>query len=604
MRRRPAIRPPWETGEVSIDVRREYARGLWAYAVGTPAEQHPDYRRAVRTAEREGWNPWWIRSVADADAVVNHGCRFDLDRAQHCRDYIESMCNFPDGPCAGQPYTLADYQFFDFFGPLMGWVKWSDRHGKWLRRFLKGSNWRPRKNSKSTDAAALELYLIDPAGWSDARPRVFVASTDKDTAKLVFEAASAMVAASDDLSDHLQVIESRNRVICKENGGALIVLAGDARGNEGKNASCVVLDEVHVLRNRRLYAVLRGSFGARVEPLFLLISTAGVAGQSPVGQQEWARAEAIRSGAQFDHTYYACQYFADRDLPIDDPQTYIVANPGYGLCLEPREIAGYIAEARTGPAAESEIRRYHLNQWANAASAWLPFDLWMEAADPGLRIEDFHGQPCWEGLDLAPVKDTTALARWFEMPDGCLALFGEFWVPKRMAEERDKRGILPSFLEWGAAGQCHLTPGDWCDYEAVIATVLEDKQRFRLREIGVDPNNAQDVMQRLVNHEIPLVSMSQTYATLNGPTKEFERRLRMGGLKHPSHEILNWNASVVEIKRFIDKDYIRPVKPDHERSPNKVDGILAAVMGLCRFVVAEPEAPTPAWLSGGGIGYV
>jgi phage terminase large subunit-like protein len=70
------------------------------------------------------------------------------------------------------------------------------------------------------------------------------------------------------------------------------------------------------------------------------------------------------------------------------------------------------------------------------------------------------------------------------------------------------------------------------------------------------------------------------------PTREFERLVIGGGLRHPGHPVLTWMAQHVHVKHDVNNNK-RPVKPaddDHR----KIDGITAAVMALARAMLGQP----------------
>jgi len=53
------------------------------------------------------------------------------------------------------------------------------------------------------------------------------------------------------------------------------VLSSDAMGNDGYNASCFIIDEMHAQKNWDLYNVMKSSQGMRRQPLGIVITTAG-----------------------------------------------------------------------------------------------------------------------------------------------------------------------------------------------------------------------------------------------------------------------------------------------------------------------------------------
>lgn len=125
----PEHRPPWECpvnarGAGVAAPRAAYAAGFWSYAVGRRAPEAGlrRYRAACRAAEAAGWNPWWIRSVADV-AAVEAGCWMDEGRGWRVVGFFERLLAHTNGRWAGKPFALMDWQVYDVVMPLFGWMR-------------------------------------------------------------------------------------------------------------------------------------------------------------------------------------------------------------------------------------------------------------------------------------------------------------------------------------------------------------------------------------------------------------------------------------------------------------------------------------------------
>ena len=73
--------------------------------------------------------------------------------------------------------------------------------------------------------------------------------------------------------------------------------------------------------------------------------------------------------------------------------------------------------AEEAAAQEAAARTRHLNIWVGADEALFSLRSWHEAADPMLSIDDFEGQECYLGLDLASRTDLAAMALAFPVRD-------------------------------------------------------------------------------------------------------------------------------------------------------------------------------------------
>ncbi len=90
----------------------------------------------------------------------------------------------------------------------------------------------------------------------------------------------------------------------------------------------------------------------------------------------------------------------------------------------------------------------------------------------------------------------------------------------------------------------------------------------------------------LQNNDLELVQFSQGFPSLAAPTAELERLVISRTLWHGGHPVLQWNASNVAVRQ----DPAGNIKPDKERSRERIDGILATVNALGRALVSAPIA--------------
>ena len=68
---------------------------------------------------------------------------------------------------------------------------------------------------------------------------------------------------------------------------------------------------------------------------------------------------------------------------------------------------------------------------------------------------------------------------------------------------------------------------------------------------------------------------------MTAPTKEFEKLVMSGKLRHGGHAVLRWMASNVAVET----DAAGNLKPSKKKSTERIDGIVAAVMVLGRLLV-------------------
>jgi len=190
---------------------------------------------------------------------------FDEDAGDRAVRFFPRFLTHSKGEHAGQPFELLDWQE-RIVRDVFGWMR-PDGFRRYRRVYIEV----PRKNGKSQLAAGVALYLTFSDG--EAGAEVYSAAADKKQAKIVFQAAHDMVAASDDLNE--QAASWKNSIVVEDTKSGYNVLSSDVKTQHGVNAHGIIFDELHTQPNRELWDVLTTSVGARRQPLVFAITTAG-----------------------------------------------------------------------------------------------------------------------------------------------------------------------------------------------------------------------------------------------------------------------------------------------------------------------------------------
>ena len=483
------------------------------------------------------------------------------------------------GEWAGQSLGLLPWQD-EVIGRIFGTLRPDG-----LRRYRTAYIEVPRKNGKSTIAAGIALYGL--VGDGEPGAEVYLAAVDRDQAAIVFDVVREMVRQDEWLSANLKVVPSLRRIDYPAAAARLRVIASDAAGSHGFNASLVVADEVHAWPSRELWDVLATSVGARRQPLLLGITTAGWEVNS-LGGQLHDYAERVRDGVIDDPTFLPVLYGAERDDDWTSPHVWRKSNPSLGVTVSEEYLAGECARARAVPAYESAFRRLHLCQWVNAETVWLPVDAWEDCAGDMTIAElesSLEGRTCYAGLDLSATQDLTAFVAVFPADHG-YDVVARFWLPEQDIRKRSEKDRVP-YDAWARAGLITLCPGNVVDYQIVREEIKAFADRYNLGGIAYDRWAATQLVQELTADGIDMAPMSQGMASMAAPTKELLNLALGRRLRHARHPILRWqvdNLSVVE-------DAAGNVRPAKHKARGRIDGMVALIMGIDR---ASRSPVTPA----------
>jgi phage terminase large subunit-like protein len=118
--------------------------------------------------------------------------------------------------------------------------------------------------------------------------------------------------------------------------------------------------------------------------------------------------------------------------------------------------------------------------------------------------------------------------------------------------------------------------------------VIDDAERFDVREVAYDPYQAVHMAQRLDAKEIETVEVANSVRNMNEAMRQMEGSIAAGEFFHANDPVLSWMAANVVC--FTDqKNNIFPRKAGGKNSENKIDGIVATLFAVARIVALEHD---------------
>ena len=129
-----------------------------------------------------------------------------------------------------------------------------------------------------------------------------------------------------------------------------------------------------------------------------------------------------------------------------------------------------------------------------------------------------------------------------------------------------------------------LTDGDETDFRHIRQRVNEIGKRYPIVDMGVDRLfQGAELCQNLADDGFDVVPFGQGFYSMAAPSAEFERRVNRGEILHGDNPVMRWMASNVTVRM----DPAGNIKPDKQRSTEKIDGVVAAIMALGRAMARE-----------------
>lgn len=414
------------------------------------------------------------------------------------------------------------------------------------RRYLVGV---ARKNGKTALAAVLALYglLVEVDG-----AQVFSCAADREQAKLAFTAAKRMVEMDPELSKLCRV--GRDWIEVQSTGSVYKALSAEAFTKEGLSPSTIIFDELHALPDRELYDVMSLAMGARVDPLMVIITTAGVMvdryGLPTIAKQLYDYGKQLSSGEKEDPTFGFSWYEpADTDADTADKTARLQANPSLGTVLDPADLDS----ALPPQTPENEYRTKRLNCWVTGHLSWLPHGSWKSRAKP-------------DGLNP---KEQVILAFDGSWTNDSTAIVGIGIESKHI--------FVVDAWERPPEAQAWVVPS-----EEVEATLFAALDKYDVVEVACDPAYWREHLHRWAESDAPIVEWPPTTSRMTPATREFYTAVIEGRLTHDGDPRL-----ARHIDNAVLKDDFRGARIIKQQRGAKIDLAVAAVMAHSRALTFD-----------------
>jgi len=445
---------------------------------------------------------------------------------------------------AGQPFVLEDWQWKKMILPVYGTLR---RDGK--RKYTKAYFSLPRWNGKDELAALLHHYHMEMEPIYDGE-QYAVASSD-DQAGILFDTVRKMGNADPLLRSLLSI--GRKVVEVKETGCVFKTLPHNADTAQGFHGSFVVVDELHVHRNRKMLTAMTTGMVGRQEPLLIVIST--------VGEQRKGVWWDVLKEWKDDPEAYVYHVGATDEDDCTDPATWRKCNPASWLTEDQLR-----RQIKSIPLADFE--RYHCNR-APKKGAGRVFSeaLW---ASGGERPQFDPELPCVVGVDASQRRDHTGVV--FDQVDAAgvhNVLAFEF--------EAEEEGNIMSEI----------------DRDDVADLLRELHKEYNVVRMPFDRNFATPMMNTLYREGLRVEDFAQSNENMRRACQRIFDVVAEGRIRHGNDPRLRDHVLNATIKTIPNGGGFRFIKPS-ESDADKIDLAIALTMAVD---IAEVEHE-----QGGGVG--
>ena len=430
----------------------------------------------------------------------------------------------------------------------------------------------PRKAGKSTLTAVIALYEL-LCGESGAE--VFTLATNREQATIVFDAAKGFI---ENMPSELaqQFLVSKYEI--KKHGDSQSMFKALSRDTkktgDGKNPSCVIIDEAAQIVDRNSIEVLHSGMVARQNPLRIYITTASFTKDTKFYEDFSMYQSMLRGEASDNPKWFGLLYGLDLADDWRDPVVWAKANPMHGISIFEDAIHSRAEEAKHKPAALNEFLCKTLNIFVSANSAWIDRENWDK---PECLIPADRGKPeaVFIGFDLAATRDLNAVCTLKRYGELDYDAEWQFFLPEEGFDLIPKH-YADIFRVAVDSGILKLTEGNVMDDREISEFIKQQCEKYDVKEVGYDAYNAASLVARLHDSGIPVKKVGQGMAVLNNPSKYVEKLILNQQIKHDGNPFVGWQLGNCEVYTDVNGN-IKVRKNEADKSA-KVDGIIALII--------------------------
>lgn len=496
---------------------------------------------------------------------------FDEEAGERPITFIETFCKQSQGTI-GAPLKLELFQKA-FIQLLFGWLEKDTGY----RRFRETLFLCGRKNGKSTLLSGIALYML-VADYEGAA-EIYSVATKKDQAKKVLTEAVNMIKQSPELRAVLK--KRRNDVYFPATSSIFEALASDSNTLDGLNSHAVIIDELHAIRDRNLYEVMKQSTSSRRQPLVVMITTAGTVREC-IFDNMYELACDLADGKKKDDTFLPILYEIDSRDEWTDPQMWIKANPGLGKIKQYKTLAAFVERAKNNPADLPSVLCKDFNYRENDNSVWLSYD--QIKNDAVFDMSEVYNTYAIGGCDLSATTDLTAATLLIRKPnDETVYVLQHYFLPQARIEHLEEKNTNEApYRLWAERGLLTVCEGNRVNFSEVTQWFcqMRDEHKIDAFKVGYDRALAGYWVEEMKSNGFTMEPVAQGPFTWSQPMREMGAAFADKIVNYNKNPILLWCLSNTAVKKS-GVNNIQPVKITDKR---RIDGAVSLLNAWVIYV--------------------
>ena len=486
---------------------------------------------------------------------------FDENKANRPIEFIETFCKQAEGEI-GKPIKLELFQKA-YIQALFGFVYRDTK----LRRFNETLFLVGRKNGKTTLLSAIALYMMIADGEGSAE--CYSVATKKDQASKAFKSACAMRAQSPEI--RALISKRRTDMYMPSTFSSFEPLSSDSDTLDGLNSHLVIIDELHAIKDRNLYEVMKQSTSSRRQPLVVMITTAGTVREC-IFDDIYDYANNVLNGTIKNDSFLPVLYELDKTEEWKDIKCWQKANPGLGTIKQYKYLNEQVQRAKDDSSSKRGILCKDFNIRTTSEEKWLDFDTVNN--EETFKLEKLSGSYAIGGADLSSTTDLTC-ATLLVIKNQKIYVIQHYFIPEDKIEEKEGDDKVP-YKKWKERGLLTTCTGAKVDYSDVTRWFLRMHKEMDISAlwVGYDPWGSTYWINEMKDEGFEMEEVIQGAKTMSNPMKQLEADLKEKKVNYNNNPITKWCLLNTSIK-IDDNDNIRPVKG--KKSRQRIDGAVSLI---------------------------
>jgi phage terminase large subunit-like protein len=501
-----------------------------------------------------------------------------------------------EGRWAGQPLELSIEQKY-IAACIFGFKMYDTELNMVVRYFKEMALFVARKWGKSTFVSAIADFML----MCDREPaaQVWCLATQKQQASIVYEAAKNFALGSEALKPHVKTRRDKdNSEMFLFPAGNSYMKAGSKNSNsqDGLNPHCVVIDEMHAIKDRNTYDVFSSAMGARTQPLIFIISTFGFEREG-IFDSVLERCQKKLKGKSEERLFPMIFRIDDTDK-IEDRKCWVKANPGL---IEARPTMSYLEgeyqKALEDPAQLPSFLCKHLNRASSMSVVYFDLEI-VDKCAIDMTLNMIENKYAVGAADLAETTDLCNASALVPI-DGKLYLFQKYFIASQRIEQNSKADKMAyeSFCKTNALDPLNnellkICDGSMVSRKDIVDWYIELAEKYQVTfwKIGADRWHFEDFASDMEMAGFPredkdgrgvVFPVAWGAKTLSQPMKETRVLFEDEIVQFSRHNgLFRWCTT--NTAALIDRN--NNIVPDKAKSKARIDGYAGFLMSYIAYM--------------------